>query len=187
MSRIGKAPIPLPDRVKIRIDGNHISVEGPKGKLERTILQGLSVAEEEGMLKVTRPNDSRYYRAMHGLTRALLNNMVIGVSEGFEKTLRVVGLGYRVQLQGKQLVLNVGFSHPVTFPVPEDVSIQVGNPETVDNQPNIPVTVQGIDKEKVGQVAAAIRRIKPPEVYKPSKGIRYDGERVRMKEGKARV
>lgn len=187
MSRVGRQPIPVPDRVKVQVEGNRVIVEGPKGKLERTIPPGLNIVQEDGVLKVTRPNDSRYYRMMHGLCRALVNNMVIGVSEGFEKKLRVVGLGYRAQIQGKQLVLNVGYSHPVHFPIPDDVTIQVGNPETVERQPHIPIIVQGIDKERVGQVAAAIRRIKPPEVYKPSKGIRYDGERVRMKEGKTRV
>ena len=187
MARVGKKPIPIPDRVKINVESNRVIVEGPKGKLERSIPVGLQIVQEDGVIKVTRPNDSRYYRAMHGLFRALLNNMVVGVSEGFTKTLRLVGLGYRAQIQGKNLVLNVGFSHQVTFPIPDDVTIQIGNPETVDNQAHIPIIVQGIDKQRVGEVAAAIRRIKPPEVYKPSKGIRYEGERVRMKEGKARV
>lgn len=187
MSRVGKSPIPVPDRVKIHIDENHVAVEGPKGKLEREIPHGLEVAQEDGVLVVKRPNDSRHYRSTHGLFRSLLSNMVIGVSEGFEKKLRLVGLGYRAQAQGKQLVLNVGFSHPVNFALPDDVTVQIDGSETVDNQPQIPITVQGIDKEQVGHVAAAIRRVKPPEVYKPSKGIRYDGERVRMKEGKARV
>ena len=187
MSRVGRSPIPMPDRVKVQVDGHRVVVEGPKGKLERTIPNGLAVTQKNSTLTVTRPNDTRYYRALHGLFRALLNNMVVGVSDGFQKTLRLVGLGYRAQVQGKQLVLSVGFSHPVNFPVPDDITIQVGNSETIDNQPQIPIVVQGVDKERVGQVAAAIRRIKPPEVYKPSKGIRYDGERVRLKEGKARV
>lgn len=187
MSRVGKAQIPLPDRVKANMAGNRLSIEGPKGKLERTLPRGIEVAQENGALHVTRPNDSRHFRAMHGLYRALINNMVVGVSTGFEKKLRLVGLGYRAQLQGKNLVLNLGFSHPVNFPIPEGISIRVEDLETVDNQPHIPLVVEGIDKEQVGQVAATIRDIKPPEIYKPSKGIRYDGERVRLKEGKARV
>ncbi len=175
MSRIGKQPIPIPASVKVEIDGQNVSVSGPKGSLQRTVVPDVELNIEDGKLLVTRPNDKPRVRAMHGLTRALLANMVTGVDAGFRKTLEFVGVGYRAQMQGENLVLALGFSHPVEIEPPDGVSFSMDGPR---------VLVESIDKEKVGQVATNIRKLRPPEPYL-GKGIRYQGEIVRRKAGKS--
>lgn len=188
MSRIGQMPIEVPANVKIMLDGSKISVEGPKGKLDWTIPEGSKVKKDDGRLEVERLSDQKAHKSLHGLTRSLISNMVKGVTDGFEKKLRVVGTGYRAEINNqKSLVLNVGYSHPVTYDPPEGITIRVDDTENVDGQLHTPVVVSGVDKQLVGQVAASIRQIKKPGVYQPCKGIRYDGERVRMKEGKAKA
>lgn len=175
MSRIGKLPIPVPPAVKVELNGAYVKIMGPRGNLDRTIDSEMRLHVEEGRLIVTRPSDEPRHRAMHGLTRALLANMVTGVENGFRKTLELVGVGYRAQKQGTKLVLALGFSHPVEVEPPEGISFEVEGPR---------VHVLGIDKELVGQVAANIRKLRPPEPYL-GKGIRYQGERVRRKAGKS--
>lgn len=175
MSRIGRAPITVPAGVEVKVDGQHVSVKGPKGALEMNVAPTMKVEVEAGVVHVTRPNDDKMNRSLHGLTRTLINNMVVGVSEGFSKTLEVNGVGYRASKEGKNLVLNVGYSHQVIMPETEDIQIDVPNP----NQ----IIVKGIDKQKVGQFAAEVREKRPPEPYK-GKGIRYADEFVRRKEGK---
>jgi large subunit ribosomal protein L6 len=178
MSRIGLMPIPLSDKVKVDIRGNQVTVTGPKGTLSRDFHPDMEIVIEDDQLRVNRPTDQRHHRALHGLTRALLNNMVVGVTEGFQKQLEVQGVGYRVDLQGdKSLMLQLGFSHSVRIAPPEGVAFDVDARTKV-------ITVSGIDKEVVGQVAAEIRAWRPPEPYK-GKGVRYVGERVRQKAGKA--
>ena len=175
MSRIGRAPITVPAGVEVKVDGQHVSVKGPKGALEMNVAPTMKVEVEAGVVHVTRPNDDKMNRSLHGLTRTLINNMVVGVSEGFSKTLEVNGVGYRASKEGKKLVLNVGYSHQVIMPETEDIQIDVPNP----NQ----IIVKGIDKQKVGQFAAEVRGKRPPEPYK-GKGIKYDHEVIRRKEGK---
>jgi large subunit ribosomal protein L6 len=178
MSRIGRMPISLPDKVQVDIKGIQVTVSGPKGSLSREFHPDMEIAVEEGELKVSRPTDQRHHRALHGLTRALLNNMVVGVTEGFQKQLEVHGVGYRVDLQGdKSLMLQLGFSHNVRIAPPEGIEFEVDARTKV-------ITVSGIDREVVGQVAAEIRAWRPPEPYK-GKGIRYAGEYVRHKAGKS--
>ncbi len=177
MSRVGKAPITMPDGVKFELKGNVVTVTGPKGKLTQKIDSVMKVQQENGVLTVVRPSDSRRDRAMHGLTRSLINNMVIGVSQGFKKVLQIEGVGYRAELQGKNLILNVGYSHPVVFEPPKDVSFEVENRSKT-------IIISGIDKQVVGEITAVIRKQRPPEPYK-GKGIRYDGEIIRRKAGKA--
>lgn len=176
MSRIGKLPIPVPPDVKINISGTEVSVEGSKGKLSRSFHPDISIILEEGNLIVARPSDNRTHRALHGLTRSLLANMVEGVTKGFEKTLELSGVGYRAQKADNKLVLQVGFSHPVDFIPPPGVDVVVEGTNRV--------RVVGIDKEVVGEVAARIRAIRPPDSYK-GKGIKYAGEKLRLKPGKA--
>jgi len=178
MSRIGNNPVPLPGGVEIKVDGPGVSVKGAKGTLERTFDSRISFNVSEGEIEVIRADDHRDTRALHGLSRALLNNMVVGVSEGYKKDLEMVGVGYRASLKGKAIELLVGFSHPVVVEAPEGITFEV--PETTK------ISVIGIDKQLVGQVAADIRKIRPPEPYK-GKGIRYAGEYVRRKAGKAGV
>ena len=175
MSRIGRAPSTVPAGVEVKVDGQHVSVKGPKGALEMNVAPTMKVEVEAGVVHVTRPNDDKMNRSLHGLTRTLINNMVVGVSEGFSKTLEVNGVGYRASKEGKNLVLNVGYSHQVIMPETEDIQIDVPNP----NQ----IIVKGIDKQKVGQFAAEVRGKRPPEPYK-GKGIKYDHEVIRRKEGK---
>ena len=175
MSRIGRAPITVPAGVEVKVDGQHVAVKGPKGALEMNVAPTMKVEVEAGVIHVSRPNDAKENRSLHGLTRTLVNNMVVGVSEGFSKTLEVNGVGYRAAKEGKNLVLNVGYSHQVIMPETEDIQIEVPNP----NQ----IIVKGIDKQKVGQFAAEVRGKRPPEPYK-GKGIKYDYEVVRRKEGK---
>ncbi len=176
MSRVGKEPIPVPAGVDVTIDGNHVTVKGPKGELSQSFYDLMNITQEGNELIVTRPDDSRTCRAMHGLTRALLNNMVIGVSSGFEKKLELRGVGYRAALKGDHLEMTLGYSHPViVYPEP-GITFEVPD--------NTHIIVKGIDKQRVGQVAADVRSHRPPEPYK-GKGIRYDGEYVRHKLGKA--
>jgi len=177
MSRIGLKPISVPDKVQVDVRGNHVTVKGPKGELERSFHPDIKIVLEDGILQVERPTDHRTHRALHGLTRALLANMVVGVSEGYAKNLEIVGTGYRAEMQGDKLVLHLGYSHPVEFDAPEGISFEVP-------RGGRSVAVQGIDKELVGEIAARIRRQRPPEPYK-GKGVRYEGERVRRKAGKA--
>ena len=177
MSRIGRLPIAVPAGVDVTLSDGSIAVKGPKGQLSRAIPEPVTVRRDEDMLVVERPNDERMSRALHGLTRTLVQNMVTGVTTGFEKELEIVGVGYRAQPRGeRQIELSLGFSHPVFVDAPEGISFEVSTPTRV--------MVRGIDKEKVGQVAADIRRIRKPEPYK-GKGVRYVGEVVRRKAGKA--
>lgn len=176
MSRIGKRPIPIPDKVTIAINGQTVVVKGPKGELSRELLPEVKVEQEDQLLLIKRQNESRAARQRHGLSRTLVANMVEGVSAGFQKRLNIQGVGYRAAVQGKNLVLNVGYSHQVTIEPPQGVQLAVEN--------NTNVIVTGIDKEQVGNIAAQIRAVRPPEPYK-GKGIRYEGEYVRRKVGKA--
>jgi large subunit ribosomal protein L6 len=176
MSRIGKSPVTVPSGVDITVSGATITVKGPKGTLSRAIPGDITVSHDDGVLNVARPNDERQNRALHGLTRSLVNNMVIGVTDGFKKNLEIVGVGYRAEAHGPTtLRLNLGFSHPVTVQAPEGITFEVPAPTQV--------VVNGIDKEVVGQVAADIRSIRKPEPYK-GKGVRYSGERILRKAGK---
>lgn len=176
MSRVGKSPIKLPQGVKVDIESGRVSVTGPKGSLSQSFNPDMGIDIEDGVLKVTRPTDSRQHRSMHGLTRALLNNMVTGVSAGFTKTLMIEGVGYRSEMDGNVLVLFVGYSHPVRMVPPAGISYAV-------EDRGRKVIVSGIDKELVGEIAAQIRKQRPPEPYK-GKGIRYETEVVRRKAGK---
>ncbi|MGI8942379.1 MAG: 50S ribosomal protein L6 [Actinomycetota bacterium] len=176
MSRIGQAPIPVPDGVGVSVIGRNVTVNGPRGELQRSLPEKIEVEQADGELVVKRSTEQREVRALHGLIRSLLNNMVIGVTEGFEKRLEISGVGYRASKQGSDLEVLVGFSHPVRKPAPDGVEFEVPTPTRI--------TVKGIDKELVGQVAAEIRAIRKPEPYK-AKGIRYEGERIRRKAGKA--
>lgn len=176
MSRIGKLPITVPGAVNVTIDGQLVTVKGPKGELALTVAEPIRVALEEGQVVVTRPNDERDSRALHGLTRTLINNNIIGVTEGYEKKLEVVGTGYRAQAKGTGLELALGFSHPVFVDAPEGITLEIESATKI--------TVRGIDKQAVGEAAANIRKLKKPEPYK-GKGIRYAGEIVRRKAGKA--
>jgi len=167
----------IPSGVNVSVDGTYVHVKGPKGELERTFPSAVTISIDEGQLKVERPSDDAYYRAMHGMVRAVINNMVVGVSSGFEKVLEVNGVGYRAELDGNNLVLNVGYSHPVVIEPPVGISFEV---DTRSRQ----IKVMGYDKETVGQVAANIRNVRPPEPYK-GKGIKYLDEKIRRKAGKA--
>lgn len=178
MARIGKIPVTLPKGVTVTVNNNEVTVKGPKGQLSDTFTPDISIVVEDNQVKVSRPSDNRHHRAMHGLVRALVNNMVVGVSTGFSKNLEILGVGYRAQLDGKNLVLNVGYSHPVIF---EAIDGTIGY--EVDKTGR-KLTIHGIDKAVVGEYAARIRRTRPPEPYK-GKGIRYAGEAVRRKAGKA--
>jgi large subunit ribosomal protein L6 len=165
-----------------------VQVDGPKGSLNWKLPEGINATLEENILTIQRASELKQYKALHGLARSLIANMVTGVSEGFEKKLRVVGMGYRAEVdREKNLVLDVGYSHSVIYSPPEGVTLSVEPTESINGQAHTPVIVSGIDKQLVGQVAASIRQIKKPEIYKPCKGIRYDGERVREKEGKAAI
>ena len=176
MSAGGSAPITIPAGVELNItEGNHVTVKGPKGTLERQLAPQMSLEVEGNVVHVKRPNDEKQNRALHGLTRTLLNDMVVGVTDGFSKTLEIQGVGYRAAKEGKNLVMNLGFSHQVIIPETEDIQIEVPDANHV--------VIKGIDKQKVGQFAADTRKKRPPEPYK-GKGIRYQGEVVRIKEGK---
>ena len=175
MSRIGKEPIAIPAGVEVKVAGTTVTVKGPKGTLERNVHANMQVAVENNEIKVTRPDDNKENRALHGLTRALINNMVKGVSEGFEKALEINGVGYRAQKQGNKLVLNLGYSHPVEIEEPKGITIEVPTQTSI--------IVKGIDNEAVGACAAEIRKWRLPEPYK-GKGIKYTTETIRRKEGK---
>jgi large subunit ribosomal protein L6 len=177
MSRIGKQPIALPDKVQVTLDGPDVTVKGPRGTLSQAFHPDIKIVEEEGQLVVTRPTDQRHHRSLHGLSRALLNNMVVGVSTGFQRVLEIHGVGYSAQMEGQNLILKVGFSHDVVVEPRENMSFNVEDRGRT-------IIVDGIDKQAVGQVAAEIRGWRPPEPYK-GKGIRYRGEYVRRKAGKA--
>jgi len=175
VSRIGKQPIPVPSGVEVRIENNNMKVKGPKGELVQQFDEEMIIRLEDGVITVERPSDARRHRALHGLTRTLVHNMVVGVSEGFHKNLEIVGVGYRAALKGEDLEMQLGFSHPVNINAEPNISFEVPAPTKI--------TVRGIDKQRVGQIAAEIRGWRPPEPYK-GKGVRYEGEHVRRKLGK---
>jgi len=175
MSRIGKQPIDIPSGVEVKVGAQTIEVKGPKGKLATPLHPAVDVQIDDGKVLLLRKDESRIAREQHGLRRTLLANTILGVTKGFEKGLEVVGVGYKVQLQGKKIVLSVGYSHPVEFPLPEGIEAKVDGNK---------VTIAGIDKEQVGEIAAQIRRVRPPEPFK-GKGIKYAGEHVRRKAGKS--
>ncbi len=178
MSRVGKLPIAIPKGVEVRVDGSRVSVKGPRGELELGFDPDMMIEVADGEIHVTRPTDQARHRALHGLTRSLIANMVHGVTEGFRRSLEIHGVGYRAEKRGRNLTLNVGFSHPVLFEMPEGIEIELESPTLVH--------VAGADKQLVGEVAAKIRQVRPPEPYK-GKGIRYVGEQIRRKAGKAAV
>ena len=177
MSRIGQLPIVVPAGVDVKIKGTHVRVKGPKGELQHTFPADMAISLEDGEVVVKRPSDERTHRAFHGMTRSLINNMVLGVSTGFSKVLEINGVGYRAELEGNNLILNVGFSHPVKVEPPEGIEFEV---DARTRQ----IVIKGYDKQVVGHVAADIRKVRPPEPYK-GKGIKYLGERIRRKAGKA--
>jgi large subunit ribosomal protein L6 len=176
MSRIGRLPISVPSAVDVQVDGRKVTVRGPKGELSHTIVEPIEIQLEDGTLTVTRPTDQNTVRALHGLTRALINNMIVGVTEGYRKTLEIVGVGYRVQARGQNLEFSLGYSHPIMVEAPEGITFNVERPTVF--------SVEGIDKQKVGEVAANIRKLRKPDPYK-GKGVRYQGEQIRRKVGKA--
>jgi large subunit ribosomal protein L6 len=176
MSRIGKQPITVPSGVEVTVDGTRVAVKGPKGQLEQGFHPDMRITLEDGTIRVDRPSDERDHRSLHGLTRSLIANMVEGVTNGYEKRLEIVGVGYRAQMKGQDLELALGFSHPVPIEAPNGIEFEVPAPSRI--------VVRGIDKQQVGEVAANIRKIRKPEPYK-GKGIRYEGEYVRKKAGKA--
>lgn len=175
MSRIGKKPITVPSGVDVKVSGSNVSVKGPLGKLDWSLAQGVTVAVDNGEIVVTRASEDRKLRALHGLVRAELNNMVHGVTKGYERSLEITGVGYKAQIQGRTMSFNVGYINPVVYQVPAGIDVKVDK-QTLIN-------VKGVDKRLVGQVAANLRAIKPPDVYK-QKGVRYAGEQLRKKEGK---
>jgi large subunit ribosomal protein L6 len=175
MSRIGRRPIEIPSGVEVKVDGSQVSVKGPKGTLTQLLHPAMKISVDSGVVTVERPSDERDHRALHGLTRSLVANMVEGVTNGFEKKLEIQGVGYRASLRGADLELNVGYSHPVVLKAPQGITFEVPTPTEV--------IVKGIDKQQVGQIAAEVRKVRPPEPYK-GKGIRYEGEYVRRKVGK---
>lgn len=177
MSRIGKKPIKVPSGVELKVDGSNVAVKGPKGSLQRDLHPNMKIEYQGDEVKVTRPTDGRIDRSLHGLTRTLINNMVVGVTEGYSKQLNIVGVGFKVALKGKDLLLNLGHSHPIDYPAPKGVEFEV------DNKKNT-IVIKGTNKESVGQTAAEIRSFRPPEPYK-GKGVMYSTERIRRKAGKA--
>jgi large subunit ribosomal protein L6 len=176
MSRIGRLPIPVPSNVDVTIDGRNVTVTGPKGTLSRALHPDITVSREDATLVVTRPTEQKTHKQLHGLTRTLVNNMVVGVTDGYRKGLEITGVGYRAALNGKRLTLNLGYSHPVEIDPPEGISFELENPTRL--------AVVGIDKEPVGQIAAKVRATRKPEPYK-GKGVKYAGEKIRRKAGKA--
>jgi len=177
MSRIGRKPIVIPSGVELKVQGSNVKVKGPKGELQRDCHPNMKIEATDGQVLVTRPTDSRTDRSLHGLTRTLINNMVVGVSEGYMKQLNIVGVGYKVDLKGKDLVMQLGFSHPINYPVPDGIEFEVDSKAGT-------IKVKGINKEIVGQTSAEIRKFRPPEPYK-GKGVMYSDERIRRKAGKA--
>jgi len=176
MSRIGKKPINLPKGVDVRLDGNTIIVKGSKGELKWTFPDEMKVSVNDGNLVVERPSDTKQLKALHGMTRNIISNMVAGVSEGYQKVLEILGVGYRAQVQGRKIVLTLGYSYPLEFLLPEGIAAEVDSRQTQ-------ITLKGIDKQLIGQVAANLRALRPPDAYK-GKGVRYAGERVKLKAGK---
>jgi large subunit ribosomal protein L6 len=176
MSRVGQKPIGIPDGVQVQVEQNHITVKGPKGQLEWDFNPEMKVVLDNGQIKIERPSDQKLHRSLHGLTRTLIDNMVTGVTRGFEKKLEIVGVGYRAKVEGEKLALQLGFSHPVQFSIPKGIQVEV--------QKQTAIRVWGIDKQQVGQVAANIRALKPPEPYK-GKGIKYVDEVIKRKAGKS--
>ncbi|MEV5825670.1 50S ribosomal protein L6 [Spirillospora sp. NPDC052242] len=176
MSRIGRSPITVPSGVDVNIDGRAVTVKGPKGTLSHTVAEPIEVSLEDGVISVSRPNDMQKVRGLHGLTRSLINNMVVGVTDGYKKTLVIQGVGYRVVAKGKNLEFSLGYSHPITVEPPEGITFKVEKPTQL--------TVEGIDKQLVGEIAARIRKLRKPDPYK-GKGVRYEGEQIRRKVGKA--
>ena len=177
MSRVGQMPITVPSGVDVTIKGSHVRVKGPKGQMEHTFPAAMEISQKDGIVSIHRPSDERTHRALHGMTRALINNMVTGVSTGFEKVLEINGVGYRAEMAGNNLVLHVGYSHPVEIDPPEGISFELDNRTRQ-------IKVMGYDKQSVGHIAANIRKVRPPEPYK-GKGIKYLDERIRRKAGKA--
>lgn len=183
MSRIGKRPVPLPKGVIVTIaDGNLVTVKGPKGQLSQQLHPDMEIVQEDGTLLVQRPSEAKLHRSLHGLTRTLLSNMVVGVTDGWQRALEINGVGYRASLEGKTLVLQLGFSHPVRLDPPENVTYAVGERKSASEP--LPLFVRGIDKQVVGEQAAKLRSLRPPEPYK-GKGVKYVEERIRRKAGKA--
>jgi large subunit ribosomal protein L6 len=176
MSRIGRLPVPIPSGVDVAIDGQAVTVKGPKGTLALTVVEPIAVVKEDAVIRVTRPSDDGKVRALHGLSRTLIANMVTGVTEGYSKTLEIVGVGYRVQAKGRDLEFSLGYSHPVLVTPPEGITFRVEAPTRF--------VVEGIDKQLVGETAARIRKLRKPDPYK-AKGVRYQGEVIRRKVGKA--
>jgi len=177
VSRIGRMPVPVPKGVDVKIQGSHVHVKGPKGELQHTFPAVMHISMKEGEIEVARPSDERTHRALHGMTRAIINNMVVGVSTGFEKILEINGVGYRAEVDGKNLVLNVGYSHPVVVEPPEGIEFEV-------DMRIRQIKIKGYDKQMVGQIASNIRKVRPPEPYQ-GKGIKYIDEKIRRKAGKA--
>jgi large subunit ribosomal protein L6 len=175
MSRIGNKPVPVPKGVEVQVSGGELRVKGPKGQLTQDIVDGISFDVQDGRVVVSRGSDVKQIRANHGLMRALLNNMVVGVSRGFTRNLEIIGVGYKAQVTGNKAVFNLGYSHPINFPFPDGIKISVDK--------NTKISVTGISKEAVGQAASEIRGFRPPDPYK-GKGVRYEGEYVRLKAGK---
>ena len=179
MSRIGKMPIAIPSGVDVQIDGSTVTVKGPKGTLQENIHSGIEVKVEGVEVHVSRPNDEKEFRSLHGLSRTLIHNMVVGVTEGYEKNLEIVGVGYRAEMKGSDLLLHLGYSHDILVPAPEGISFEVPGDSN-----GLKIKVKGANKQQVGQLAAVIRGKRPPEPYH-GKGVRYAGEHVRQKSGKA--
>ncbi len=177
MSRVGRMPVVVPAGVEVKIKGSHVRVKGPNGELQHMFPAAMKITMKEGVITVERTTDEQFHRAMHGTTRAVINNMVTGVSQGFQRVLEIEGVGYRAEVKDKTLVLNVGYSHPVEIEPPDGISFEV------DNR-NRQITINGFDKQVVGEIAANIRKVRPPEPYK-GKGIRYQGEYIRRKAGKS--
>jgi len=175
MSRIGRLPIPVPPGVEVTLDGQSVTVKGPKGTLSHVVSEPIRIEQGEGVLTVTRPDDERASRSLHGLTRTLVNNMVVGVTQGYEKPMEIRGVGYRVAAKGSDLEFALGYSHPVPVQAPDGISFEVSSPTKF--------VVKGIDKQKVGEVAANIRKLRKPDPYK-GKGVRYEGEQIKLKVGK---
>jgi len=177
MSRIGKKPIDIPKGVEVKLEGSKVKVKGPKGELAMILPMGISVRTDDGKIYLERASESKEVKSLHGLSRSLIGNMVTGVTQGFQKVLEITGTGYRAQVQGKKLMMTLGYSHPVEFPLPEGITASVDQKQTT-------LTLSGIDKQLLGQVAADIKALRPPDAYK-GKGVRYAGERLKLKVGKA--
>jgi len=177
MSRIGKKPIQVPEKVDVKIKEDTITVKGPKGEIKWNVPQSIQVSVTDGNIMITRASDSKIDKSLHGLARSIISNMVAGVSDGFQRVLEIVGVGYRAQVAGNKLMLTLGYSHPIEYPLPEGISAAV-------DQKQVQITLSGIDKQKLGQVAASLKALRPPDAYK-GKGVRYAGERLKLKAGKA--